>query len=136
VPQDLASNCSALAPTNATAGLDAAIGCTPAGANEPGSVQYYQYADPADMNTAFETYAGGASQDGTCNDQAGARGTYHDNATGASLGSWACYYDTLNRSVMMWTNNNLNILSMAISRTDTPQRLHDWFFGPGDPGPD
>jgi hypothetical protein len=42
----------------------------------------------------------------------------------------------LSRSVMMWTNNSLNILSMALSTTQTPQQLHDWFFGPTDPGPD
>ena len=30
-----------------------------------------------------------------------------------TLGSWACYTGTQNRSVMMWTNTSLDILSMA-----------------------
>ena len=89
------------------------------------------------MNTAFANYAGGATTGGSCSDQAGASGTYHLNASGANIGSWACYVDTSNRSGMMWTNINLNILSMALSTTSTPQDLYNWFFdSSGDPGPD
>jgi hypothetical protein len=89
------------------------------------------------MNTAFANYAGGAAAGGSCSDQAGATGTYHLNASGANTGSWACYVDANNRSVMMWTNINLNILSMALSTTITPQDLYNWFFSSGtDPGPD
>ena len=89
------------------------------------------------MNTAFNNYAGGSTTGGSCSDQAGARGTYHLNSSGANVGSWACYVDTSNRSVMMWTNINLNILSMALSTTSTPQDLYNWFFNSGaDPGPD
>jgi len=135
-PASFASSCRAQAADVETAGLTAAIVCVPGGDNMPGSVQYYQYSDPADMNTAFENYAGGASVGGSCGDQPGARGTYNLRSSGATLGSWACYTDSLNRSVMMWTNNSLNILSMALSTTQTPQQLHDWFFGPTDPGPD
>lgn len=102
-----------------------------------GSVQYYQYDDDADMNTAFGNYAGGATAGGSCSDQAGGRGTYHDNSTGADIGSYACYVDTNNRSVMMWTNINLNILTMALSTAATPEQLYNWFFYSGaDPGPD
>jgi hypothetical protein len=135
-PRAFASSCRALAADIQTAGLTAAILCFPTGSNAPGSVQYYQYADAADMNTAFGNYAGGATSGGSCSDQAGARGTYHANSNGANLGSWACFVDTNNRSVMMWTNINLNILSMALSTTVTPQQLHDWFFSETDPGPD
>jgi hypothetical protein len=87
------------------------------------------------MNTAFGNYAGGATTGGSCSDQAGARGTYHANSNGSNLGSWACYVDTSSRSVMMWTNINLNILSMALSTTATPQQLYEWFFSEADPGP-
>jgi hypothetical protein len=135
-PRAFAGTCRALAADIQTTGLTAAISCLPAGSNAPGSVQYYQYADAADMNTAFGNYAGGANSGGSCSDQAGARGTYHANSNGSNLGSWACYVDTKNRSVMMWTNINLNILSMALSTTVTPQQLYDWFFSGADPGPD
>jgi hypothetical protein len=137
VPRPFVGTCRALAADLETAGLTAAIVCFPTGSNAPGSVQYYQYADAADMNTAFAHYAGSATTGGSCSDQADTRGTYHLNANGANIGSWACYVDTSNRSVMMWTNNNLNILSMALSITATPQQLYNWFFSPGiDPGPD
>ena len=136
-PRAFVSTCRALAADIETAGLTAAIVCLPAGSNAPGSVQYYQYADAASMNTAFGNYAGGATSGGSCSDQAGARGTYHLNSNGANIGSWACYVDTNNRSVMLWTNTNLNILSMALSTTMTPQQLYNWFFYSGaDPGPD
>ena len=136
VPRAFASTCRPLAADIQTAGLTAAIICSPNGSNAPGSVEYYQYADAADMNTAFGNYAGGATTGGSCSDQAGARGTYHANSNGANVGAWACYVDTDNRSVMMWTNINLNILSMALSTTATPQQLYDWFFSGTDPGPD
>ena len=60
-PQAFASTCRALAADIQTAGLTAAIVCSPTGSNAPGSVQYYQYVDAADMNTAFGNYAGGAT---------------------------------------------------------------------------
>jgi hypothetical protein len=136
-PHGFASTCHALAADIETTGLTAAIVCSPSGTNAPGSVQYYQYDDAADMNTAFGNYAGGTTVGGSCSGTADGRGTYHDNSTGANLGSWACYVDTNNRSVMMWTNINLNILSMALSTTVTPEQLYHWFFYSGmDPGPD
>jgi len=36
----------------------------------------------------------------------------------------------------MWTNINLNILSMALSAIVTPQQPYNWFFSGTDPGPD
>lgn len=81
-PASFAGSCRAQAADVETAGLTAAIVCVPAGANMPGSVQYYQYSDPADMNTAFENYAGGASVGGSCGDQPGARGTYNLRSSG------------------------------------------------------
>ena len=135
-PRVFASTCRALAADIQTAGLTTAIVCSPTGSNAPGSVQYYQYADAADMNTAFGNYAGGATSGGSCSDQAGARGTYHANSNGSNVGSWACYVDANNRGVMMWTNIHLNILSMALSTTVTPQQLYNWFFSGTDPGPD
>lgn len=131
-PRAFASTCHALAADIETTGLTAAIVCSPSGTNAPGSVQYYQYDDAADMNTAFGNYAGGATVGGSCSGTADGRGTYHDNSTGANLGSWACYVDTNNRSVMMWTNINLNILSMALSTIIAPEQLYHWFFYSGD----
>jgi hypothetical protein len=133
VPAAFASTCSALTPQTAT-GVVAVIGCTPTGAGNPASVQYYQYDNPADMNAAFENAVAGATEDGTC-DQAGQRGTYQF-TSGPGPGSWACFYNTSSQGEMTWTDSNLDILAVATDPVKTPQQLHDWFFSPSDTGPD
>jgi hypothetical protein len=133
VPPAFASTCRAFTPQTLT-GLTAAITCAPAEAGGPSSVQYYQFADAADMNAAFENAADGLPENGTC-DQGGQRGAYHF-PTGPGPGLWACYYNSSNQGQMIWTSTPLNILAVATDPVATPQQLSSWFFSPAPTGPD
>ncbi len=115
-------------------GLIAAIACAPAEAGGPKSVQYYQFADAADMNAAFENAADSLPEDGTC-DQGGQRGAYHF-TTGPGPGLWACHYNSSSQGQMIWTSTPLNILAVAADPVETPQQLNNWFFSPASTGPD
>jgi hypothetical protein len=133
-PPAFASTCSAFTPQTETPGLVASITCAPTGVGDPASVQYYQYDNSVNMNTAFERAAYGLTEGGTC-DQTGQRGTY-DFTNDPGAGLWACYYyNSGNAGQMIWTNNYLNILSVASDPVATPQQLKDWFFSPADTGP-
>ena len=134
VPAAFASTCSAVTPQPAITGLVAAITCTPAEAGGPRTVQYYQFADTADMNAAFEDAANGLPENGAC-DQGGQRGAYHF-TTGPGPGLWACSDNSSNEGQMIWTSTRLNILSVATDPVQTPQQLHDWFYSPAATGPD
>jgi hypothetical protein len=131
-PPAFAASCGALTPHPAMDGVSAAITCTPA--EGPASIQYYQYADTADMNAAFENTTSGLTQASACN-QPGQRGTYHF-THGPGPGHWACYYTTSHQAQLIWTSTSLNILAVASDPTQTPQQLADWFFSPADTGPD
>lgn len=133
-PAAFASTCSAVTPQPAMTGLVAAITCTPAEATAPRTVQYYQFADTADMNAAFENAANGLPDNGAC-DQGGQRGAYHF-TTGPGPGLWACAYNSSNQGQMIWTSTHLNILTVATDPVQTPQQLHDWFYSPAATGPD
>jgi hypothetical protein len=134
VPAAFASTCSAVTPQPAVTGLVATISCTPAEAGSPRTVQYYQFADTADMNAAFENAANGLPENGAC-DQGGQRGAYHF-TTGPGPGLWACSYNSSNEGQMIWTSTHLNILTVATDPVQTPQQLHDWFYSPAATGPD
>ena len=134
VPVTFANTCSAVTPQTAMTGLIAAITCAPSAYGYPASVQYYQYDNSTDMNVAFENDAYGVTEGGTC-DQAGQRGAYHF-TNDPSAGLWACYYNTSNQGLMIWTNADLDILTVASDPVETPQQLNDWFFSPSDTGPD
>jgi hypothetical protein len=134
VPPAFASTCRAVTPQTAITGLTAAITCTPAEAGGPAIVQYYQFADAADMNAAFENTADGLPENGTC-DQGGQRGAYHF-TTGPGPGLWACSYNSSDQGQMIWTSTPLNILAVAIDPVATPQQLNNWFFSPASTGPD
>lgn len=134
VPPAFASTCRAVTPQTAITGLAAAITCTPAEPGGPASVQYYQFADAADMNAAFENSANGLPEDGTC-DQGGQRGGYHF-PTGPGPGLWACSYNSSNQGQMIWTSTPLDILAVATDPVATPQQLNNWFFSPAATGPD
>ena len=97
-------------------------------------MQYYQFADTADMNAAFENAANGLPENGAC-DQGGQRGAYHF-TTGPGPGLWACSYNSSNEGQMIWTSTHLNILTVATDPVQTPQQLHDWFYSPAATGPD
>jgi hypothetical protein len=133
VPPAFASTCRAVTPQTAITGLTAAITCTPAEAGGPATVQYYQFADAADMNAAFENASDGLPEDGTC-DQGGQRGAYHF-TTGPGPGLWACSYNSSDQGQMIWTSTPLNILAMATDPVATPQQLNNWFFSPASTGP-
>ena len=133
-PAAFASTCRALAPQPAMTGLVAAITCTPAEAGAPRTLQYYQFADTADMNAAFENAANGLPENGAC-DQGGQRGAYHF-TTGPGPGLWACSYNSSNEGQMIWTSTHLNILTAATDPVQTPQQLYDWFYSPAATGPD
>jgi hypothetical protein len=134
VPAAFAGTCSPLARQTAMTGLVAAIACAPSGGGDPASVQYYQYDSSADMNAAFENAAYGVTEGGTCN-QAGQRGSYHfTNVPGTGL--WACYQNVSNDGQMIWTNTDLDILTVASDPVESPQQLKEWFFSPADTGPD
>jgi hypothetical protein len=133
-PAAFASTCSAITPQPAITGLVAAITCTPAEAGGPRTVQYYQFANTADMNAAFEDAANGLPENGTC-DQGGQRGAYHF-ITGPGPGLWACSYNSSNEGQLIWTSTRLNILTVATDPVQTPQQLHDWFYSPAATGPD
>jgi hypothetical protein len=132
VPPAFAASCGAFAPQPAMDGVSAAITCRPA--EGPASIQYYQYADTAGMNTAFEATTSGLTQASAC-DQPGQRGTYHF-TDGPGPGQWACYYTTSHHGQLIWTSTSLNILAVANDPAQTPQQLADWFFSPADTGPD
>jgi len=132
-PAAFASTCAAITPQPAATGLVAAITCTPAEAGSPRTVQYYQFADTADMNAAFENAANGLPENGAC-DQGGQRGAYHF-TTGPGPGLWACTYNSSNEGQMIWTSTHLNILTVATDPAQTPQQLHDWFNSPAATGP-
>ena len=132
-PAAFASTCSAFTPQIAMTGLVAAITCTPAETGGPGTVQYYQFADTADMNAAFENAANGLPENGVC-DQGGQRGAYHF-TSGPGPGLWACFYNSSNEGQMIWTSTHLNILTVATDPVQTPQQLHDWFYSPAATGP-
>jgi hypothetical protein len=133
-PAAFASTCSALTPQPAITGLVAAITCTPAEAGGPRTVQYYQFANTADMNASFENAANGLPDNGAC-DQGGQRGAYHF-TTGPGPGLWACSYNSSNEGQMIWTSTRLNILTVSTDPVQTPQQLHDWFYSPAATGPD
>src|SRR5215510_7229061 len=135
-PPAFASTCSGFAPQTAIPGLVAAITCGPTGGYGPASVQYYQYANTADMNAAFNDAAYGVTEGGTC-DQAGQRGTYNfTSGPGPGPGLWACYYHADNEARMIWTDTKLDILAVASDPAETPQELNSWFFSTADTGPD
>ena len=135
-PPAFASTCSGFAPQTAIPGLVAAITCGPTGGYGPASVQYYQYANTADMNAAFNDAAYGVTEGGTC-DQAGQRGTYNfTSGPGPGPGLWACYYHADNEARMIWTDTKLGILAVASDPAETPQELNSWFFSTADTGPD
>jgi hypothetical protein len=134
VPPAFASTCRAVTAQTAVTGLTAAITCAPAEPGGPASVQYYQFADEADMNAAFDNAADGLPQNGTC-DQGGQRGAYHF-PTGPGPGLWACSYNSSDHGQMIWTSTPLNILAMATDPIATPQQLYSWFFSPASTGPD
>ena len=133
-PATFASTCSAITPQTAVTGLVAGITCTPAEAGGPRTVQYYQFANTADMNAAFEDAANGLPENGTC-DQGGQRGAYHF-ITGPGPGLWACSYNSSNEGQLFWTSTHLNILTVATDPVQTPQQLRDWFYSPAATGPD
>jgi hypothetical protein len=117
-------------------GLVAAITCAPTEGYGPASVQYYQYANAADMNAAFNDATYGVTEGGTC-DQAGQRGTYNfAPGPGPGPGLWACYYYADNEGRMIWTDTKLGILAVASDPAKTPQELNSWFFSSADTGPD
>jgi len=131
IPSALAATCTA---QQATANVIAAVACEPTGSNAPETVYYYQYADSADMKSAFKSDAGVATEDGTCN-QAGQRGTYDQG--GPVVGSWACYYNQNSAGTVIWTTDDLDILAVAVNSEKTPRQLYDWFFSSSDDaGPD
>ena len=133
VPATFASTCRALTPQPAITGLAAAITCTAAQTGGPQTVQYYQFADTADMNAAFESAANGLPENGSC-DQGGQGGAYHF-TTGPGPGLWACSYNAGNQGQMIWTSTHLDILTVATDPVQTPQQLHDWFYSPAVTGP-
>jgi hypothetical protein len=135
-PPAFATTCGALTPQTPMPGLVAAITCAPTGGYGPASVQYYQYANTADMNAAFNDAASGVTEGGRC-DQAGQRGTYDFTpGPGPGPGLWACYYYANNDGRMIWTDAKLGILAVASDPAQTPQELNDWFFSAADTGPD
>jgi hypothetical protein len=133
-PAAFISTCSASTPPTAMTGLVAAITCTPGEAGGPRTVKYYQFANTADMNAAFEDAANGLPENGACN-QGGQRGAYHF-TTGPGPGLWACSDNSSNEGQMIWTSTHLNILTVATDPVQTPQQLHDWFYSPAATGPD
>jgi len=114
------------------------VSCYPTGQGQPNEVTYQEFKTVKAMNglyvidlTAQSLKVGENATSNTCPKEGG----YHIGSSKTTAGDYACSPSTSKQSaVLLWTNNSLKILSVAIAKTDPTGSLLLGFFA-GDSGP-
>jgi hypothetical protein len=134
VPQGFAPTCQPIAVPAALAsqGADAEVTCQPGALGSGGSVAYVHYRTQAAMQTAYAAPVQGLPS-GDCS-SGPSQSAYVQGSSSQAAGDVACYDSATGRHLFAWTDNKLNILSVATSDSMTLADLYGWWLG--DAGPD
>jgi hypothetical protein len=134
VPAGFAATCVPVSvpADDAAQGVDARVDCQPAALGSGGSVVYLHYPTQSSMQAMYDKVARGVPT-GNCSSGPG-QNTYALASSSQTAGRFACEDDS-GQSVLAWTYDNLDILSVATSGDATLSGLYQWWsqggMGPG-----
>jgi hypothetical protein len=130
-PVGFAATCVSL-PADAAQGVDAKAECHPNALGSGGSVVYLHYRTQVAMQAAFDQAAQGVPT-GNCSPGPGQK-TYTLASSSQTAGHFVCE-NVSGQPVLAWTDNDLDIVSVARSGNTTLSGLYQWWLR-NDPGPD
>jgi hypothetical protein len=106
-------------------GLIAALTCTMNSTKDPEWVDFYQYETQAAMTKAFRSFTGGElEQSDDCEKKEGETGW---TLGGKDMGIVACYVSKGDDRVLVWTHDDLKIVSIAGSKKVSYAKLLTWW---------
>jgi hypothetical protein len=133
VPSDIASSCKPGSET-ISASLTVYVECAPGGGAD--AVAYYQFADTPSMKGWYSKITDDYTpfDSDSCASASNLNGetTYTQGDSGTDAGSVACFYDSSDDTVnLVWTNDDLAILTWAYSGPSDYSELHEWWIDAG-----
>ena len=133
MPAGFARTCQAVPvpAADAAQGADAEVTCAPAELGSGGYVTYVHYQTVGAMESVYADLARGVPS-GNCASGDG-QGSYQQGSS-APAGGYACYVSPTGHREFAWTDNRLNILTVATSGNMTLAGLYQWWLG--DTGPE
>ena len=135
VSPDFAATCKPVpVPADAAAqGADAKVECQPAALGSGGSVVYQHYPTQGAMQSVYQGLAGNVPK-GDCS-SGPSQDTYTLQNSSRTAGHVACGDTSTGQHVLAWTDNDLDILSIATSDHVMLPGLYGW-WSHSDSGPD
>jgi hypothetical protein len=130
-PVGFAATCVSV-PADAAQGVDAKAECHPDALGSGGSVVYLHYRTQGAMQAAFDQAAQGVPT-GNCSPGPG-QNTYTLASSSQTAGHFVCE-NVSGQPVLAWTDNDLDIVSVARSGNTTLSGLYQW-WSRNDSGPD
>lgn len=125
IPGTLATGCTAFTPpAQVSAGVVAAVQCTPHGS--PRTLYVYEYSTTSAMNAAFDNLTA-LPKGNDCT--SGKVSNYRTSTVGTDAGRYACYPSASEGAAVAWTYDPLNIIAAGVSPTLTMAQMEDWFLG-------
>jgi hypothetical protein len=129
VPEAFRADCRAV-PADAATGQLEAILCAPAGS--AASAEYYRYATPEDLQTAFDTLVPVSAGDLSGTDCIAAPGLVSYTIGGQDAGVLACYPAARGRGVtFQWTNKDLLVLAFGTHASGSYADAFAWWQDAG-----